>query len=142
MRGILFMKKSLKQTSSSPSIRIISSFRGWKLLLSAFMIGSLNFMGARAQKVFDTHSESRADIRVFVVNTESRADLIVSTTNTSSRARKEDNRGIWYMEHVESRADKKICFVNTESRADLKVFFTNTESRAGWRKHEKKSLFQ
>lgn len=95
-----------------------------------------------AQKVYDTHNESRANLKVYVVNNESRADLIVYITDVASRARQKDNKGIWFLENVESRADKKICFVNTESRADLKVFFTNTESRAGWRKKEKMHLME
>ena len=94
----------------------------------------------KAQKIFDTHNESRADVKVFVVNNESRADLIVYTTNYDSRAK--GNKGIWFWEHNSSRADKKICFVNNESRADLKVYFTNYESRAGWKNQEKKYLME
>ncbi|MCH5232645.1 MAG: hypothetical protein J1E78_03325, partial [Muribaculaceae bacterium] len=101
---------------------------------------TLTFMPAEAQKVYDTHNESRADVKVFVVDKDYRADLVVFTTNTDSRAK--DNRGIWFIEHTESRADKKICFVNAASRADLKVYFTNTESRAGWRNPEKKALME
>ena len=102
------------------------------LLISALYVN--------AQKVFDTPSESRADVKVFVVDKDYRADLIVYATNTASRAN--GNKGIWFIEHTESRANKKICFVNSESRADLKVFFTNTESRAGWRNQDKKILME
>ena len=97
---------------------------------------------AKAQKVFDTHNESRAQVKVYVVDRDYRADLIVYTTNNASRARKEDNKGIWFIEHVESRADKKICFVDREYRADLKVYFTNQESRAGWKNKDKKHLME
>ena len=110
-----------------------------KLYLSLVFI-LVSFVNSFAQKVYDTHSEARAKVKVFVVNNESRADLIVYTTNTASRAK--GNKGIWFIEHTESRADKKICFVNTESRADLKVYFTNTESRAGWKNSAKKSLME
>lgn len=95
---------------------------------------------AKAQKVFDTHNESRAEVKVFVVDKEYRADLIVYTTNVDHRAK--GNKGIWFIEHKESRADKKICFVKVESRADLKVYFTNTESRAGWKNIDKKALLE
>lgn len=100
----------------------------------------LQFPLISAQKVFDTHNESRAEVRVFVVDKYYRADLIVYTTNTDHRAK--GNKGIWFIEHNESRADKKICFVNNESRADLKVYFTNNESRAGWKNEDKKNLFE
>lgn len=98
------------------------------------------FLSAMAQKVYDTHNESRADVKVYVVDKDYRADLIVYTTNTDHRAK--GNKGIWFIEHNESRADKKICFVNNASRADLKVYFTNTESRAGWKNPDKKSLME
>ena len=109
-----------------------------KTILFIFFISSVSLINA--QKVFDTHNESRADIKVFVVDKDYRADLIVYTTNQDYRAK--GHKGIWFIEHTESRADKKICFVNNESRADLKVYFTNTESRAGWKNPEKKSLFE
>lgn len=97
-------------------------------------------LSANAQKVYDTHNEWNADVKVFVVHTESRADLIVYTTDKDYRAN--DNKGKWFFVNKPYRADKKICFVNKESRADLKVFFTNTESRAGWKNPGKKSLME
>lgn len=112
-----------------------------KWILSLCLISGV-FSQGKAQKIFDTHNESRADFKVYVVDRDYRADLIVYTTNTASRAQQKDNKGIWFIEHVESRADKKICFVNNESRADLKIYFTNTESRAGWRNKDKKYLLE
>lgn len=112
-----------------------SSFKQslWGGLAVLFMM--LTFVSvSKAEIVYETHTESRADVKVFVVTTESRADLIVYTTHNESRAKNSNNPGIWFFTNTESRAKKKICFVNTESRADLKVYFTNTESRAGWRK--------
>ena len=109
-----------------------------KINILLFILGS--FFIANAQKVYDTHNESRAQVKVFVVDKDYRADLIVFTTNTEHRAK--GNRGIWFIEHNESRADRKICFVNNESRADLKVYFTNTESRAGWKNPDKKCLME
>lgn len=96
--------------------------------------------GLKAQKIYSTNVESRADIKVFVETVESRADLIVYKTKVASRAKKEDNRGIWFFEDVESRADKTIFFEDVESRADLKIYFTDVESRAGWRNPSKKYL--
>ena len=109
-----------------------------KSILFIFLICSL--VTAKAQKVYDTHNESRAEVKVFVVDKDYRADLVVYTTNTDYRAK--GNKGIWFIEHNQSRADKKICFVNNESRADLKVYFTNTESRAGWKNPDKKALME
>ena len=101
---------------------------------------SISVIQSKAQKVYDTHNESRADVKVYVVDKDYRADLIIYTTNSEHRAK--GNKGIWFIEHNESRADKKICFVNNESRADLKVYFTNTESRAGWKNPAKKTLME
>ena len=109
-----------------------------KIQIFLFFISS--FFMAPAQKVYDTHTESRADVKIFVVDKDYRADLIVYTTNVDHRAK--GNKGIWFFEHNESRANKKICFVNNEYRADLKVFFTNTESRAGWKNFGKKVLLE
>ena len=130
------MKKIINQNE----LKSFISGKGSNRFLLVFSLVLGLALTGRAQKVFDTHQEWRADVKVFVVTTESRADLIVYTTNTEWRAR--DNKGIWFFEHTEWRADKKICFVNTESRADLKVFFTNTESRAGWRNEKKKYLME
>lgn len=121
------------------AVFLFTSIKNMKnIFLILLFICSITF--GNAQKVYDTHKESRADVKVFVVDKEYRADLIVYTTNVDHRAK--GNKGIWFIQHNESRADKKICFVNNESRADIKVYFTNTESRAGWKNPGKKNLME
>ena len=43
------------------------------------------FLPSMAQKVFDTHNESRAEVKVFVTDKDYRADLIVYTTYPEHR---------------------------------------------------------
>lgn len=73
-----------------------------------FVLLLFSILPTMAQKVYDTHNESRANLKVYVVKNESRADLIVYITDVASRARQMDNKGVWFLENVESRAEKNL----------------------------------
>lgn len=79
-------------------------------------------------------------MKVFVVDAEYKADLVVYRTDKEYRAKKEENKGIWFITDRAYRADMKVFFVDREYQSDLKVFFTDKEYRAGWKKNEKKPL--
>lgn len=53
-------------------------------------------------------------------------------------AKKDENKGIWFITNKAYRADKKVFFVDREYRADLKVFSTDKEYYADWKKNDKK----
>lgn len=74
-------------------------------------------------------------MKVFVVDAEYKADLVVYKTDKEYQAKKEENKGVWFITDKQHRADKKVFFVEREYQADLKVFFTDKEYRAGWKKN-------
>lgn len=93
-----------------------------------------------AQKIFSVNHESQADVKVYVINAEYKADLVVFKTDKEYKAKKEENKGIWFITDKKYRADKKAFFVDREYQADLKIFVTDKEYRGGWRKNYKKPL--
>lgn len=78
--------------------------------------------------------------KIYSVDHEYQADLVVYKTDKEYRAKKEENKGIWFITDKAYCADKKVFLVDREYKADFKVFFTDKEYRAGWKKNDKKPL--
>lgn len=140
-----FHNTSLNDLPRNPHLEGLQVFQAGigpyiKGLVCLLLFLTYTWDAVSAQKIYSVDHEYQADLKVFVVDSEYKADLVVFKTNKVYRAKKEENKGIWYIIDKAYSADKKIFFVDKEYRADFKVFFTDKESRAGWRKNEKKPL--
>lgn len=62
-----------------------------------FVNSLINSINMSAQKIYSVDHEYQADVKVFVVDAEYKADLVVYRTDKEYRAKKEENKGIWFI---------------------------------------------
>lgn len=79
----------------------------YKYLLALVCMIGMGTTRLHAQKIFSVDREYQADVKVFVVDTEYKADLIVFKTDKEYKAKKEENKGIWFVTDKANQADKK-----------------------------------
>lgn len=77
-----------------------------------FAIFGVNTIDLAAQKIFSVNHEYQADVKAYVVDAEYKADLVVFKTDKEYKAKKEENKGIWFITDKKYRADKKVFFVD------------------------------
>lgn len=96
---------------------------------------------ADAQSMFVDKYSGSGTIDVYVSDyDDSSVDLRVYKVSSYSSAK--GNEGKWYLEADRYNADFKIRFVDSKYNAGIVIYYESTSYNAGWKKTDKKGLFE
>src|SRR5699024_5569442 len=108
-----------------------SSFSEMNKIIFLSFILLLMASCAKAQIIYQTDYETKADYLVFLAKDKWKADILVYWGESKLWENQNYQDGIWYKTEYKSQADLTIGFTSFKSKAIVSIYIINDKFKAG-----------